>query len=390
MIPKPVEAITVEDLRSLISNEVREGRSIEYKAEFPGSNDKDSKRKLLRAICSFANDNGGDLLIGVAATNGIPESLTPLLSDKMDENLLAVENSCRDGIEPRLPKLHVQSIEISPSHFVVVIRVGRSWLAPHRLTADGHFYGRNSAGSYPMDVGEVRESFLLSDLISERVSAFRKERIERVVSNKEVPAALSVPSDGLLVLTHLIPLTSFTSVSPRARFTLEPQERFDLSPPGSSALSANVNLDGYIITTRNRDGVFGYTQVFRSGIMESAFVLGPITDYGKAIPAKWLETSLAKWISQCGNKLHRKGIEPPYLFFLTMQWVRDAKLLTGLMDISSISTNSDRLQFEEVLIGEWPTDPYQALHPLFDSIWNAFGYEQCDHYDEAGQFNSRL
>jgi hypothetical protein len=389
MIPKPIDAITAEDILSLISNEVRESRTIEYKEEFPGSNDKDSKRKLLRVICSLANSTGGDLLIGVAASNGIPVSLSPLPSDKLDESLLAVENACRDGIEPRLPRFHARTVEVEPSQHIVVLRVGRSWLAPHRLTADGHFYGRNSAGSYPMDAGEVRESFLLSDSISERVAAFRKERLDRFLTNKDVPVSLSVPSDGLLVLTHLIPLTSFASASRKARLTLDPQERFDLSPMGSSAHNTTINIDGYVISTRNREGEIGYTQVFRSGIIESAFVLGPIPDHGKAIPARWLEANFAKWIRSCGNKLQQKGIEPPYFLFLTMQWVRDAKLLVGIMDFSSLSTNSDRLQFDEVLIEEWPTDPFLALRPLFDSVWNAFGYEQCSHYDEMGQYVAR-
>jgi hypothetical protein len=43
MIPKPLSDINDADLQNLISNEVMEGKTIEYKRELPGGQDADRK-----------------------------------------------------------------------------------------------------------------------------------------------------------------------------------------------------------------------------------------------------------------------------------------------------------------------------------------------------------
>jgi hypothetical protein len=42
------------------------------------------------------------------------------------------------------------------------------------------FYGRNSAGKYPPDVGELRTAFTLSETVAERIRNFRVDRIARL------------------------------------------------------------------------------------------------------------------------------------------------------------------------------------------------------------------
>lgn len=58
MIPKRLEDVTEVDLVALIENQVREGRTIEYKRELPANSDV-GKGKLLAGVSSFANTSGG-------------------------------------------------------------------------------------------------------------------------------------------------------------------------------------------------------------------------------------------------------------------------------------------------------------------------------------------
>ena len=64
MIPGPIENIDHEALQALIDQQVPEGKTIEYKVDFPGKTKMD-RLPLLATIASLANTLGGDLLLGV-------------------------------------------------------------------------------------------------------------------------------------------------------------------------------------------------------------------------------------------------------------------------------------------------------------------------------------
>jgi len=71
MILKLLNAITEEDLQSLITNGVAEGRTIDYKRDLPGNSDGD-KKEFLADVSSFANTGGGDLVFGMDEAGGLP------------------------------------------------------------------------------------------------------------------------------------------------------------------------------------------------------------------------------------------------------------------------------------------------------------------------------
>ena len=68
-------------LQRLIPIGAAESREIEYKSQTYGKNDK-AKTEFLADISSFANTIGGDLIIGMSATNGVPIAFTPFTDDQ--------------------------------------------------------------------------------------------------------------------------------------------------------------------------------------------------------------------------------------------------------------------------------------------------------------------
>jgi len=64
MINKQIDEINEEDIENLILNREMEGKTLEYKRDFP-DNTNSSKKKFLASIASFANSIGGDLIFGV-------------------------------------------------------------------------------------------------------------------------------------------------------------------------------------------------------------------------------------------------------------------------------------------------------------------------------------
>jgi len=134
-------------------------------------------------VSSFANARGGDLIIGIAAEKGIPVALAPLAVDA-DAELLRLGNMARDGLEARIPNLQLHAVQIAAGGYVLVIRVPRSYRAPHRVIFKGlnRFHARSSAGKYEPNVEELRALFAFAPDLAERVRAFRFERIARITA----------------------------------------------------------------------------------------------------------------------------------------------------------------------------------------------------------------
>jgi hypothetical protein len=49
----------------------------------------------------------------------------------------------------------------------------------------------------------------------------------------------------------------------------------------------------------------------------------------------------------------------------------------------------DALILTELLIESWSVDSAETMRPLFDMVWNAFGYERSFNYDESGRWSER-
>jgi predicted HTH transcriptional regulator len=211
LIGKELDKITEEDLQNLIDNIVLEGKTIEYKAALPGNTDGD-KKEFLKDVSSFANAGGGDIIFGISEdpTTKEPKSLDGLDLPNVDQEKTRLDNLIRDGIEPRIPAVHIKPVDLSSRKWAIVIRVGKSWASPHRVTFKGHdkFYSRNSSGKYPLNVGELRIAFTLSETITERIQKFREERIARLYAN-ETPVPM--PENAMTVL-HIVPVASFATI----------------------------------------------------------------------------------------------------------------------------------------------------------------------------------
>src|SRR5262249_3405101 len=151
------------------------------------------------------NSTGGDLLIGIMAEDGIAKSITGIPIAGFDDEKLRLEQLLADNIEPRLPVVGFHSVPCGNGNHVVAIRVQRSWLLPHRVLKNDKFYGRNSAGKYPLDVGELRNAFALREAVSERIRAFRSDRLAKITAG-DTPCKLLASTSMVL---HVVPIPSF-------------------------------------------------------------------------------------------------------------------------------------------------------------------------------------
>jgi hypothetical protein len=386
MIPKRIDLIQEEDLLFLIDSQVQESKTLEYKRELPDGSDR-GKVSFLRAISAFANTIGGDLVYGIDAKDGIPSKLNPLVMTSIDQTLQWLEQLSISGLEPRLTGVQYKFVPLPVGGHALVIRVARSWNAPHRVTVGGHshFYGRNSAGAYPLDVGELRQAFTMSETAIERISKFRADRIFSIAAEESAV----VLSEGARVILHLVPLNSFST---RNQIEISAENDFvrAFCPPGSRGWNHRLNLDGRVCFTTQRNGRSdSYTQLYRDGRVEAAFCF--VDRQGeKTIPSRWYEEQIIKSLRSYLSALSSLGVSPPIFVALSMLGVSGYSMYVpgGRSFMHDYSVDRDTLIFPELQIDEMSADPTKFMKSTFDSVWNAFGYERSLNYDENSNFRN--
>jgi len=384
MITKQLASLTEADIRRLIDEKVPESKQIEYKRELPEGGDKGTVN-FLRAVTAFANTQGGDLLYGIEAKDGIPVRLSPLTMTSEDQVLQRFENLCRDGVEPRLTGVQYKFISLDGGGSALVVRISKSWSVPHRVSAGNHahFYGRNSAGAYQLDVAELRQAFTLSDTVVERIRSFRANRLLALGSD-ETPVRLK---HGALVVLHVIPLQAMVSDF-RIEIASNSNALQKICPLGASGWTQRINLDGKLSFRNINDGQsYGYAQLFRNGIIEAVNVEEP-WEGKNLIPSQEYEENLISAMRIYFSALDELGIASPAYLFLSLLGVKDYTLAVGRN--YSINRGSraerDNILLPEIAVERWTDDPAIIMRPAFDMVWNAFGFTQSLNYNDVGQW----
>lgn len=387
MIPQPLALVTEAHLQTLIANRVREGKTIEYKRQLPGTSDAD-KKEFLADISSFANTVGGDLIFGIEEDQGLPTHVVALGPIDIDFQLQRLDNIIAAGLEPRI-RYTARAVSCTTGD-VVILRVDKSWIGPHRVVFAGHdkFYGRNSIGKYPLDVNELRAAFTLSTTVKERIRAFRTDRII-AISNGDTPVPCTAEPK---IVLHCIPLESLADGSQIdiLRFHANPQL---LPPMRASFGNSRINLDGVILLSSHDDQkrVFSYTQVYRTGVIEAVNSSGLVVPNERLIPSFTYEDVIVRYLPFCLKALQELGFAPPIVVALTLVNVRGLRMSRDArheMDTGS-PIDRDILVLPETIVEDLATPADKILKPLLDLVWNACGYPESQNFDANGNWKLR-
>ncbi len=396
----PLSRVTNEVLASLVTNEVREDRQIEYKEGLPGTSPRD-KMEFLADISAFANTIGGDLLYGVREKRdaeghptGIADDICGLEDINLDAVKLRFDSILRDGLDPRLPPIEYSAVPAAGNRTVLILRVPRSWRRPHMVRNESWFYGRSSAGKFRLDASQLREAFLQSETLEERVRGFRRERLA-MIERGETPVPL--PAARPKSVLHVLPLTAFdVGVGVDLRSTTE--TAVGMRPIGAGAWNHRHNFDGFMTFHGATDeGVSeGYTQLFRTGTIEAVDTqFTGVHEGRRLIRSVMFERDL---IGALGGYLalqRQLGLSPPVLVMLSLLGVKGYSMF---VDASRYFTgrrgehiiDRDTLVVPAgVPVEDLGADPAQVLRPHFDAVWNACGYAGSLNYTKDGEWKPR-
>jgi hypothetical protein len=392
---KPIEQIAKDDIEELVTNEVRESRMLDYKEALPGGQDNDRK-EFLRDVISFANAGGGDLIFGVreqrdgeGKPTGIPDSAPGLARINADAEIRRLDDVVKNGVAPRIAGLRIVGVEGFADGPVLIVRIPRSWAAPHMLTlkTTSPFLMRRSGSRSEMDVHEIRASFLAANTVTDRIEDFRTSRLEHVLGG----AARFQHPEGPFMVLHVFP---FASADPLTQIDLPAARKLttELQPFGAGGWDYRFNFDGFLTfsgAAKENAPAATYIQLYRSGVFEAvAPTYADAERKGLRIAA--LESTVIGAVQKFLAIQHGFGIEPPTIVLLTLVGVDGYRFHTEnpfLADFGNRPIDRAILKLPDVLIPELPADAASLLRPTFDAVWQAAGFERCLDYDEKGAWS---
>ena len=391
MIPKSTEEIQIDDIQALKDSERSEDRTIEYKSVLPTNADSKKIPFLLKPVCSFANTDGGDLVFGIKEKKGVPKDICGVNIDDQDTEKLRFENLIRNGIEPQIRGIKIRIVKTLSDKHILIVRIPKSWTAPHRVKSNSKFYARNSSGTYELDVPQIRQSFILTEKLAQQIRDFRTDRIASIIGGN-TPISLC---KGAKVSVHIIPLVSF---SQNISFNINEIENLyhRLKPNGFGGIQKRLNFDGMVIYggISEQGSNKAYTQFFRSGIIEFVWVYEANNQHRYLKSYDYEYKTIQNYISGM-NVLREFGVLPPVFVLLTISGLSGYSLylnekLRFDFDIDEdCRFDRDILAVQEVEIDSFDRKPNEILKPLFDIVWNAAGLRTSLNFDKNDEFIKR-
>lgn len=393
---KPLESITEADLQALVDSRDSETKTLEYKEKLPESTSS-ARKEFLADVSSFANAIGGDIIFGIRADKGVPIELCGLPLSDVDATKLALEDSIRNNIRPRIPftvrALHLQD---STRGVVLIIRIGKGYAPPHQIVVDKdyRFYSRNSAGKYRLDVDELRTIFELAGTTAQRIRDFRAERLANIVA-EQTPVMLD---EGPRLVLHIVPLSAFSGSSVDVGQLLRSQQEDYLEPISATEyrVKRRYNLDGLL---RWEEGASettadSYVQLFRNGILEAAdrYALTETwIERGSTgepfISADTYEKRMLGVFPKYLAALKGLGVEPPVILMVSLLGVHNFKVTfqrSPHTRYGKLLIDRRDLVLPDIQLESFELDPAEVLKPIFDAVANSGGWARSVNYTTDG------
>lgn len=373
------DEIDENHINELIQAERPESLYIEYKRESYGGADADHA-EFLADISSFANAAGGDLVIGVDAPEGVPTTIIPFTRDA-DAEIRRLESIARSGLEARIPNLRLRAVPLNGGGNLLLIRVPRSFLLPHRINYKGRnrFWARSSAGKYEPNVQELRQLFTEAPHILQRVREFRENRLAQIRLG-HLPVNMVAET---LMVVHLVPLSAFELVQSFSLADVEKQCG-NFGPLGRPRPTHwEITFDGFLGLS-NADPLplhhASYVQVFRNGMIEGVSTIERDYDHERnAVQATTIERYCIGSTFNWSKGLSACGVQPPYVALVSLLGTQDRMMMPGITgERTGRVITSAELHFSEVMIDTLVASPQEHAkllrRPFMEQLWNTAGY----------------
>lgn len=385
ILPHNLSHINESYIRALVAAQAEETIYQEFKRQLPSGDDK-SRQEFLADVSAFANSSGGDLIYGIDEDGeGRATAIVPQQGNKDDE-VLRLQSWLSDSIEPRIPGLQIQPVDVDGG-FVLVIRVPQSWAGPHRLKTKGsqHFFTREYGRKRQLDIPEIRALFLRSEKQAQHIRDFRTERLGKIIA-EEAPRPLV---HGPVLVVHFVPTQAalgLVQIDPRIYM----QGERHLRVMGHGGWNPMPNADGALAYRANRNRkTSDYSLMFRNGFFESVMVLD-VDENGVAwLPSYYYENSIIQHLGYLREEYEHLGVGQEMTAMLSIVGANRVRfsLEPARLHLTEEMGAFDRanLVLPDVLLPAG-APAATALRPLFDLVWQSAGFLRSFNYTEAGDW----
>jgi len=166
-LPKHPDLLSDSELEDwvsrLVGDQVPEGLLIDYKREPSKLDNEGQKRELAKDVVSFANTQGGAVIVGVPETDGKPTE--PYGIEREADYESRIVDILGSTVRPLLPQFRIRWVTVTggTANGVYVLWHPESWSAPHMVAGYSEFrYPRRVAdrsGPVPMTEAEVAQLY---------------------------------------------------------------------------------------------------------------------------------------------------------------------------------------------------------------------------------------
>lgn len=370
MIEKALAEIQANDLDALVIQQRAEGRRLDYKLELPGGG-AEATKEFLADVTSFSNTDGGDLVIGIADEDGNAAEVIGVPADGLDNEITRIENLVRDGVEPRLPSFHIHTVQLNNGKVALVLRMSASLVAPHRVKASSRFFGRNSRGKFPLDIGELRMAFAATEEMPRKIRDLHSRALS-AIDGQNMPTRIG---NGPKAVMTVAPL----SVLREARDLAINQQNAILPARSTDANRLVVGLDGMIVHSTGPDlnAVRTWAVNHWRGYVDFAWqIAGATLENVAYIPRAHVETQIRGAARSAYARLLQHGVEGPWTVMATLLEIDGLRVGYRLPD--GFDQMTEPSWMEEAYLGEVVCDAVDdaAVQPLVESFWRVFGMAQ--------------
>ena len=320
---------------------------------------KEEKNAIIKAVCGFANANGGLFIYGIEDDENKNPTINKGISledTSGDEKKRSILSAIEMNIEPRV-NVEIKEIELEDNHFLILIKVPKSWNAPHCIKKNNgknrSFYIRRDGSTDPMEFEEIRIMFDLTNSLQEKINDYRNERVA-ILSSKN--------TDKYKVLFHAIPFDAFS------------KSQIDFKK-AKKVLNKDF-LKGYFFS--DFEGLFSDVsyykgKLFRNGIFE--IVLEEYRDEG-GVNVGNPYREFKNFVFESLEVYEELGILCPIVYFVTFTNVKGRNMLQNLGAFCEITDFERDTHNPTGIIIKDKNQIDMKVHNIFVPIWNHFGKEE--------------
>lgn len=379
---------TLEEVQQLIEDSAAESQTLEFKLELPRK-DHDGRAEFAKDICAMANSEGGSILFGVAEVKGCASALQPVMVEAFDHARRRLQQTLSSATEPASIPVAFHEIRCNGG-YILELSVDRSPSGPHRVIENGrsHFYVRTPILITEMRYDELRDAFTAAERASERFRLWRAQRVALARTGKRRWPLL----DGPKAVLHVAPLESFQRQRQIDMKQVHAMHRTYVFGD-TSTLRADFNLEGLLVRSPlGKDPDYKHIQIFRTGMIESIWMVGALAYDEKILPSKVIATTIRDAIRLHLRRIKDAGFKGPAIVALSLFGVDGCTLAVSQQTVRP--TDRDQLDLPDFLVPDIDAaidDVDEVARPLLDLLWQCFDEAQCNYYDEGtGKFLATL